>query len=266
VIELRGVSVTYDGTRALDDVRLRADAGAWVGLIGPNGAGKSTLLRVAAGLVPGSGSILLDGQPLESMPRRRVARLVAYVPQRPLIPEAMPVTDYVLAGRTPYISYLGAEGREDLRVAGEVLERLDLVELADRPLGSLSGGELQRAVLGRALAQRAPVLLLDEPTSALDVGHQQQALELVDALRAEIGLTVLSATHDLTLAGLFADRLVLLDAGRVAAEGPVRSVLTEEAIERHYGATVRVLEEGGRVLVVPIRTPSPRGAETSARP
>ncbi|HEX9823528.1 MAG TPA: ABC transporter ATP-binding protein [Actinomycetota bacterium] len=254
MIELRNVSAAYNGRPVLHDLALRVEMGSWVGLIGPNGAGKTTLLRAVAGLLPHAGEILLSDRPLPSLSRRSVARLVAYVPQRPLIPEAMTVTDYVLAGRTPYISYLGAEGREDLRVVGEVLERLDLTDLAERPLGSLSGGELQRAVLGRALAQRAPVLLLDEPTSALDVGHQQQALELVDALRREGALTVLSATHDLTLAGLFADRLVLLDGGRAAAEGTASAVLTEQAIARHYGASVRVLEEDGRILVVPTRT------------
>ena len=253
MIELRGLTASYGGSAVLHEVDLRIEGGSWVGLIGPNGAGKTTLLRAAAGLLPHAGAILVDGRPLGSLPRRRVARLVAYVPQRPLIPEAMPVTDYVLAGRTPYIPYLGAETRADLEVTRDVLVRLDLTELADRPLGSLSGGELQRAVLGRALAQQAPVLLLDEPTSALDVGHQQQALELVDALRAERGLTVLSATHDLTLAGLFADRLVLLSAGRVRAEGPAASVLTEAAIALHYGASVRVLEEDGHILVVPTR-------------
>jgi iron complex transport system ATP-binding protein len=253
VIELRGVSAAYNGHPVLEDLALRVEMGSWVGLIGPNGAGKTTLLRTVAGLLPHAGEILISDRPLSSLPRRSVARLIAYVPQRPLIPEAMTVTDYVLTGRTPYISYLGAEGRRDLRVVGDVVERLDLHDLADRALGSLSGGELQRAVLGRALAQQAPVLLLDEPTSALDVGHQQQALELVDALRREASLTVLSATHDLTLAGLFADRLLLLDGGRTAAEGEPAEVLTEPVIARHYGASVRVLAEDGRVMVVPTR-------------
>jgi iron complex transport system ATP-binding protein len=139
-------------------------------------------------------------------------------------------------------------------VVWEVLERLELVGLADRRIESLSGGESQRAVLARALAQGSEILLLDEPTSALDVGHQQQVLELIDELRVEQGLTVLTALHDLTLAGQFAAHLVLLDKGAVVSEGPAREVLTEERIEQHYAATVRVVDHAGAGLtVIPVR-------------
>lgn len=253
-VELARVAVTYDGTRVLEGLTARIPDGAWVGLIGPNGAGKTTLLRAVAGLVPYAGDIRLGGAPVSSLSRRRLARLVAYLPQRPVIPESMTVSDYVLIGRTPYIPYLGTETRADRELVAGVLERLELGAFADRPLGSLSGGEVQRAVLARALAQEAPVLLLDEPTAALDVGHQQQVLELIDELRAEHDLTVVSAMHDLTLAAQFAESLLLLSRGRAVAEGLARAVLTEPAIREHYGASVRVLEdtEGG-VLVIPAR-------------
>jgi iron complex transport system ATP-binding protein len=264
-VELTGVSVAYDGTRVLEGLTARVTAGSWVGLIGPNGAGKTTLIRAIAGLVPYGGDIRLGDVPVSSLSRRSLSRLVAYLPQRPVIPEAMTVTDYVLMGRTPYIPYLGTETRRDREVVAAVLERLDLEEFAERPLGSLSGGEVQRAVLGRALAQQAPVLLLDEPTAALDVGHQQQVLELVDELRAEHALTVLSAMHDLTLAGQFAERLLLLSRGRVAAEGPAGSVLTEGTIREHYGARVRVLEDSrAGVLVVPTREARPTAVPESS--
>ena len=253
-IDLSGVSVAYNGTRALSDVDLRVGSGEWLGLIGPNGAGKTTLLRALLGFVPSFGDVRLDGAPASSMSRRTRARVMAYVPQRPVIPDAVSVTDYVLMGRTPHISYLGIEGPTDLRVVREALERLELTALADRPLGSLSGGEVQRAVLGRALAQQSPVLLLDEPTAALDVGHQQQVLELIDDLRRERELTVVSAMHDLSLAGQFPERLVLLSDGRAVAEGQPRAVLTEGTIREHYGASVRVIEGAeGRVLVLPTR-------------
>jgi cobalamin transport system ATP-binding protein len=186
--------------------------------------------------------------------RRRLARLVAYLPQRPEVPGAMTVADYVLLGRTPFVAYLGTEGRHDLDVAAEVLDRLALSSLSDRSLGSLSGGELQRTLLGRALAQEAPVLLLDEPTTALDVGHQQQVLELLDELRAERQLTVLSAMHDLTLAGQFADRLLLLCEGAVVAEGRPEQVLTRDLIARHYGADVRVVHDDWGLAVAPARS------------
>ena len=254
-VEIVGVSVAYNGTRVLEDLTARVPRGSWIGLIGPNGAGKTTLLRAVGGVVPYTGEIRLGGRPAASLPRRSLSRLLAYLPQRPAIPEAMTVADYVLMGRTPYISYFGAETREDRRVVAGVLARLELGGLAERPLGSLSGGEVQRAVLGRALAQQAPVLLLDEPTAALDVGHQQQVLELVDELRAEHGLTVLAAMHELTLAGQFADRLLLLSRGRVAADGPAREVLTEQKIWEHYGARIRVVEDPrGGVLVIPTRS------------
>lgn len=244
------VSVSYDGVPVLHDMSLTIEEGDSVTIIGPNGAGKTTLLRALAGLVAFDGHIRIGGEEISSMDRRALARAVAYVPQRPLIPLAMTVTDYVLMGRTPYISYFGVERPSDLTVTADVLERLELVEFADRALGSLSGGELQRAVLARALAQQAGILLLDEPTSALDVGHQQQVLELVDALRREHRLTIVATMHDLTLAGQFADMLVLLDGGSPVASGDPRSVLQEDVIQRHYGASVRVVDQGADGIAV----------------
>jgi iron complex transport system ATP-binding protein len=248
------VSVSYDGARVLREVTLGVPPGGWICLIGPNGAGKTTLLRSIAGLVPFAGRVRVGERRVDRLDRRELSRLIAYVPQRSQVPEAMTVTDYLLLGRTPYIHYLGTESRRDLGVVAGIVNRLELRDLAGRPLGSLSGGELQRAILGRALAQQAPVLLLDEPTSALDIGHQQQVLELVDALRREQSLTVVTAMHDLTLAGQFPDELLLLDGGRAVAWGTARDVLTEGTIERHYGARVQVAAApGGGVLVVPMR-------------
>lgn len=254
-IMVQGVSAGYNGRRVLEEVTLSVPERSWVGLIGPNGAGKTTLLRVIAALIPFSGRVDLAGEPVDSMSRRRLSRAVAYLPQRPILPEGVTVSDYVMLGRTPYIPYLGMESRHDRRVVAAVLQRLELDALADRQIGSLSGGETQRAVLARALAQQSPVLLLDEPTSALDVGHQQQVLDLIDRLRAEEGLTVVSALHDLTLAGQYTERLILLQRGRVMAEGPGEQVLTEELIARHFHASVRVESvPGSGPTVIPIRS------------
>ena len=253
-VAIRGLSVEFDGTRVLDGVDLDALEGSWTALIGPNGAGKTTLLRCVLGLQTFQGSVTLDGTEVTARHRRELARTVAYVPQRPAIPGGLRVLDYVLLGRTPHIAYLSTERPRDVELVGEVLGRLRLRAFADRPLASLSGGETQRAVLARALAQEARVLLLDEPTSALDVGNQQAVLELVDELRRERSLTILSAMHDLTLAGQFAEHLVLLSGGRTVARGSPREVLTPEIVERHYDASVRVLEgPGGQVSVVPAR-------------
>jgi iron complex transport system ATP-binding protein len=252
-VALESVSVAAGGKTIVDGVSLVVEHGEWVSILGPNGAGKTTLLRVLAGTIGFDGEAALRGRPVGRLRRREVARLVAAVPQTPVVPHAMTVTEYVLLGRTPHLSPLAQEGVEDRTAAAAALSRLGLDDLAQRELGSLSGGELQRAVIARALAQGAPILLLDEPTTALDIGHQQQVLELVDRLRREEGLTVVAAMHDLTLAAQYGDRIVLVDGGRVVAEGLAAEVLTTERLEALYGAKVRVLLDGGAPVVVPVR-------------
>ncbi|HEY7563570.1 MAG TPA: ABC transporter ATP-binding protein, partial [Acidimicrobiia bacterium] len=226
-----GVSVSLGGRAVLESVDVRLEAGSWLGVIGPNGSGKSTLLHALAGLVPLSGGAVSIGEAgLSGSQRKAWARLVAVVAQRPLIPPEMMVADYVLLGRTPHLGALAIEGPVDLAVVANCLAQFDLTGMTERTLGTLSGGEVQRAILARAIAQETPVLLLDEPTTALDLGHQQQVLELVEDLRREKALTVISALHDLTLAAQFCDQLLLLNNGRVVSEGSPVEVLTEEAI------------------------------------
>ena len=249
------VSVKYGSSVAVQGFTDTVRPGEWLCLIGPNGAGKSSLLRSAAGLVKHEGGILVDGSPLHLRTSRRRAALVAHVPQSPSMPEDMTAAEYVLLGRNPYVGYFGNESKHDRMMVARVIERLDLEEFAERRLGTLSGGERQRLVIARALAQEAPIMLLDEPTSALDIGHQQQALELVDSLRREHGLTVVSAMHDLTLAGLYSDRLALLHQGHCVATGPAEQVLKAETLSEFYGVSVSVHHEpDGTVVVVPRRT------------
>ena len=252
MIELRDLAVRFDRTDAVRGVSLDVAADEWVMLIGPNGAGKTSILRALCGLLPFDGEARLGGRDVRSLGRRELARSIAFVPQNPVTPAELTVAEYVLLGRTPHLGYLGIEGRSDRRTVARALERLDLLPFAERSLGSLSGGELQRAVLARALAQEAHVLLLDEPTTSLDLGRQQQALELVDSLRGD-GLTVLCTMHDLTLAGQYADRLVLLDRGSVVAEGEPGEVLSPKLLASHYGASVRVVRDGDDVFVLPQR-------------
>ena len=255
VLELDAVTVRYDGPVAVREVRESVAPGEWVGIIGANGAGKSSLLRAVAHLVGYEGTIRIGGESIAQLSRRRRAQLVAYVPQQPELPAGMSVLDYTLLGRTPHIGYFGVESAADRRHCLEILDQLRLGELAGRHLATLSGGEVQRAVLARALSQDAPVLLLDEPTSALDLGRRVDALELVDELRRERGLTVLSAMHDLTLAAQFADRLVLLSDGAVLASGAPADVLDEALLSRCFGVRVRVLtDDDGALLVVPQRS------------
>jgi iron complex transport system ATP-binding protein len=253
VVHCRGVSVEVGGSRLVDGIDLDVGDGEWLSVIGPNGAGKTTLLRAIAGLTAAGGDVELLGQPVSAIGTRQRSRLVALVPQIPVVPASMPVLDYVLLGRTPHIPLFGTEKPGDVAAATEVLDQLDLTALALRRLETLSGGELQRVMLARALAQAAPVLLLDEPTTALDVGHQQEVLDLVDHLRTSRGLTVLTTMHDLTLAGQYADRLVMLAEGRVVAAGPAKDVLTEVNVATYYGARVRVLHEPDGIVVLPIR-------------
>jgi iron complex transport system ATP-binding protein len=264
-LAVRGVAVELDGARLLDDVDLEVGAGCWASVVGPNGAGKTTLLRAAAGLLAcRAGSVELAGRDVRRLRSRARARAVALVPQVPVIPAGVAVLDYALLGRTPYCSFLGSETARDVALARDVLARLGVADLAGRLVETLSGGERQRVVLSRALLQDAPVLLLDEPTSALDIGHQQDVLELVEELRVERGLAVLSTMHDLTLAGFYADELLLLNGGRVVERGPARVVLTEEHLSAHFGASVSVLPGSDGPVVVPQRAPRPRGADSPA--
>lgn len=253
-IGLVDVAVSYGRRPALAPFTTTVSSGEWLGLIGPNGAGKSSLLRSIVGLSPATGTVLVDGSPLALRSRRRRAELIAYVPQTPVLPDDMTGFEYVLLGRAPYVGYFGTESRHDKHMTRDVLRRLDLSEFADRRLGALSGGERQRLVIARALAQEAPILLLDEPTAALDIGHQQQALELVARLRRDHGLTVISAMHDLTLAGQYSDRLALLYEGHCVATGLAADVLRAETLAEFYGVRVTVHHEAdGTVVVIPRR-------------
>jgi iron complex transport system ATP-binding protein len=266
MLRLDSIGVRYGERDAVRDVTFAAAEGEWVGLIGANGAGKSTLLRAVASLQKHTGTVRVGSTALNGLSHRKLARLVAYVPQQPEMPAGMTVLDYALLGRTPHIGYLGVESDEDRRQCRTLLERLGIAHLARRMLPTLSGGEMQRAVLARALAQHAPVLLLDEPTSALDLGNRIDALELVDELRLERGLTVVSAIHDLTLAGQFADRLLLMDRGEAVVAGSPADVLDPERLSHHFGGSVHVLRDpSGALIVAPVRAHTHLAAENRQR-
>lgn len=253
-LSLSGFRVEYDGCPVVVGLDEEVGSGEWLCVIGPNGAGKSSLLRGIAGLVESSGSARIGVNSIAECAPREAARLVAYVPQDPVLPDDMTVYDYVMLGRNPYIRPFGRESGRDRDVVARLVGDLELGIYARRMLSTLSGGERQRVVVARALAQESPVLLLDEPTSALDLGHQQRALELVDTLRRERGITVVSAMHDLTLAGLYADRLLLLYQGVAVARGDARQVLRSETLAEFYGISARVIHErDGTVVVVPQR-------------
>jgi iron complex transport system ATP-binding protein len=253
-LALRGVRAGYSGRWVVRDVDLELPTGRWLGIIGPNGAGKSTLLKAIAGLAESAGTVLIGGRDVRTLTHRQRATAIAYAAQGPYLPTDLTVTDYVLLGRTPHLRPLAREGSADLAVVSDALARLDLSALARRRLHTLSGGERQRAVLARTLAQQAGVLLLDEPTTGLDIGHAQALLELIDRLRREDGVTVVSTLHELTLAGQYAEELLVLADGRPVAAGPPERVLTAELLAEHYRAEVEVLRSAsGAPVVAPRR-------------
>lgn len=257
-LSLSDIGVRFNGSRILASVDMEIARGEWLGIIGPNGAGKSTLLRAIMGAVEFDGSIAIGGVPTSTMKRRDLARSVALVPQHPVLPPGMRVVDYVLLGRTPHVHAVTGPSLHDLDVVATILSALTLSSFVDRDVTTLSGGELQRVVIARALAQESPILLLDEPTTSLDIGKQQEVLELVDRLRRERTLTIVSAMHDLTIAAQFPDRLIMLADGAVVAEGGGRSVLDPALIRTHYSADVKILDDGsGGIVVVPQRSQDP---------
>lgn len=255
MISCRGLRVDLGKSTVIGGVDLSVEQGEWVAIVGPNGAGKTTLLHALSGLIPATGDVRVDGHDPARVARRVMSRTVALMPQRPVVPDGVSVRDLITLGRTPHLPRFGTETVHDRDVVDNLLDRLELRALASRAVTALSGGELQRVVLARALAQRPRVLLLDEPTSALDIGHQQQVLDLVQAMRASEGLTVVAAMHDLTLAGQYGRRIVMLDAGAVVADGTPAEVLTADRIGHVYGARVEVLDRPGGPVVLPIRLP-----------
>ncbi len=248
----------------LDEVSFDVAPGEWLSIIGPNGAGKSTLLRSIAGAANARGSVEVLGETLNDLPPKERATRVAWVPQTPTVPAGMSVIDYVLLGRTPYLHPLASPSKQDAIDAHGVLEELSLEPLGARTVETLSGGERQRVVIARALVQDTPIILLDEPTSALDLGHQQEVLLLLDRLRSTGERTIISTMHDLTLAGYFADRVMLLSKGTVASIGSPTMVLTQTNIAEHYGADVTIANVDGTVVVSPtISRPDPHRGATS---
>ena len=254
-LSCQDVRVSFRDNEVVCGVNLELAPGEWLGIIGPNGAGKSTLLRSIVGLADFLGTVALgDG-------RVPGAADVALVPQFPVLPKGMTVAEYVLLGRTAHLGWLARESQADREIVSSVLNRLDLAEFADRYVATLSGGEAQQVVVARALAQQCPVLLLDEPTSALDVGHQVSVLELVDDLRRTEGLSVLAAMHDLSAAGRFADRLILIDHGRIVAHGTPAAVLQSDLLSAVYATPLTVQSIDGELVVLP--APRRRDKETS---
>ena len=254
MLEVDSISVSLGGKPILQQVSVQVQAGEVVALIGPNGAGKSTLVRAISGALPLSfGRVYVGGEDLRRLSPARRARLLAVVPQARQAPGPFSVYQTVLLGRTAYMNWLGQPGESDRGRVRLALERTQTLSLSERLVGELSGGEQQRVLLARALAQDAPLLLLDEPTTHLDLQHQSGLLNLVRQLARRHNLAVFMALHDLNLASLYADRVAILEQGRVLAVGTPAEVLTARTLSAVYHVPVNVIThpDYGTPLVLP---------------
>ncbi len=256
--EVQQVSHRYARDPVLRQLEFSVEAGEFFIIIGPNGSGKTTLLKIMAGIVPcKKGKVLVFDRPIERYSARERAAKIAYVPQASMPEFPFTVMETVLMGRTPYLGPLGIEEDTDIRIAREALAFTGMEHLADRKIDQLSGGEQQRAAIARAICQQPDIILLDEPTAALDLAHQVRIMDLMESLKKEEGITVVMVSHDLNLAAMYGQRLLLLESGRLAGLGAPDEVLTYRDLEKVYGCTLLVdrspIEQCPRITLVPHR-------------
>jgi iron complex transport system ATP-binding protein len=258
-LELLDVRFRYNSHPILEGVSLSVDPARIVAVCGPNGVGKSTLIKCINRILDPEGAVLLDARKVRRMPLRHIARRIGYVPQDLGALLGVTVFDLVLMGRRPHLQWR-ASARDEAKVFA-ALERMGIASLALRDINQLSGGQRQKAVIARALAQEPELLLMDEPTSNLDLRHQLEVMDLLQNMVAEKRLSVLMAVHDLNLASRYADQLILMKAGAVYAAGTPADVLTPSNIRSVYGVVAEVKQEQGRPYVVPIRHAPAQGAD-----
>lgn len=253
-LRAEAVTVGYGETPVVRDLTLDVPDGRVTTIIGPNGCGKSTMLRTLARLLrPTSGTVLLDGEPLQALPTREIARRMALLPQTPLAPEGLLVRDLVGRGRHPHQRWFSQWSAEDEAIVEAALEMTDTAELRDRALDQLSGGQRQRAWIAMTLAQDTELLLLDEPTTYLDLAHQVEVLDLVTRLNRERGRTVVMVLHDLNLAARYSDRMIVMRDGAIVTEGPPAEVTTSAMLAEVFGLDADVLPDPrtGLPIIVP---------------
>lgn len=255
MIEIDNVSFAYDKEPVIHNLSLEIADGEMLAILGPNSSGKSTLLRLMAGIIrPDTGNVRIKEHEISELSRREAAKLVSFVPQETPVSFPFRVFEIVLMGRTPHLSALSFEGEEDFRIAGEALNMTDTYPLRERYLDELSGGERQLVIMARSLAQAAPIMLLDEPTSFLDIRHQVQILEIIARLNREQSKTIVLISHDLNLASLYCDRLVLLRDGIIAADGTPDEVLSSRVLQETYQVKMTVSKgPAGRPFLIPDR-------------
>ena len=251
-LRVNKIEFAYDSTPVLENISMELDRSEILGIVGPNGTGKSTLIRcIDRILKPQQGTILLDENDITTMNRMEIARKMGYVPQSTTRVFPASVIDTVLMGRRPHLGWKSSE--EDMDKVLEILELLGIVEFAMRDFNEISGGQQQKVLIARALAQEADVLLLDEPTSNLDIRHQLEVMEIMTNVVRKNGISAVMAIHDLNLASRYTDRILMMNGGRIFAAGEPASVLTIENIKRVYGVEVLVKSDGERPYIIPVR-------------
>ena len=257
-IAVQNLGHAFDGLPVLADLSLQVPSGRFFIIIGPNGSGKTTLLKLMVGLLPlQTGSVDIMERPIGRYSARQLARTIAYVPQSVPPSFAFTVQQVVMMGRAPHLGLLGIEGARDLETGRQAMAMAGISHLAGRRLDQLSGGERQRVFIARAICQQPVIMLLDEPTAALDLAHQVRVMDLMERLKTEQNITVVMVSHDLNLAAMYADRILLLDKGRTAGLGPPQTVLDYAILEKVYGCPLLVdkspLGDYPRVHLVPGR-------------
>lgn len=255
-IAIDHLSYAYGNTPVLNDVRFSVQAGECFIIIGPNGSGKTTLMKMMAGLLkPDSGRVDILGRELRQYSRRALARRIAFVPQQ--VPSDFPftVSDVVLFGRAPHLGTFGLESKSDRDRVREAMSFTEVTHLADRRIDQLSGGERQRVFIARAICQAPQIILLDEPTASLDIAHQLRVMDLMERMKREKKITVVMVSHDVNLAAMYADSLLLLHKGRLVQCGAPADVLTYETLETTYGC--RLLVDESPLGKMPRVTPVP---------
>lgn len=267
MIQVTSVSKRFGEIPVLRRVDFAVREGECFGVIGPNGSGKTTLLKLLSGLeAPDEGTASIDGRPVTRYKRKELARWLAVLQQDALPPIGFTVREVVAMGRYPFQNWLGEDRAVPEDFLESVLDCMGLTGLADRPVDHLSGGERQRVALAKAMAQQPRVLLLDEPTTYLDIGYQIQLMDLIRSWQRNSGLTIVAVLHDLNLAAMYCDRLLLLHQGEVSCVGAPRDVLTSERVERVYGAKSSVLrhpQNGAPQIILESRLPEGTTAHTS---
>lgn len=241
VLNMEKVSFRYGDTWVVRDLSFQVRAGEILGVMGPNASGKTTLLRLMDGIIlPQKGEVFLNGKDLKRMGRRKIARQIGVVAQENTVLYAFTALEVVLMGRSAHLPRMGFEGRKDLEIAIRSLKMTGCAHLSERPVNELSGGERQRVLIARALAQEPRVLLLDEPTVHLDLTHQMEFLDLLVRLHHDERITIVWVSHDLNLASMICQRLILLKAGRIHALGSPGQVLTESIVAEVFDRRVMV--------------------------